>query len=177
VNRQLLFWIIGHGGWRGLWLVYKTLRVKLVNHEVIGELQRQNQNYVLVWWHGKSILGFYLHRQKKINVLMSLGRDGDVLAGMSKQCGCEPIPGSSGWGGEEATQSMMEAAKNWATIHIAADGPAGPRHKLKIGCSACGSKSAASVGPGIDARREEESVHDVGQVRNTASIFEGFGDV
>jgi len=122
-----------HVVWWTALVVCKTLRVRIINHDVIKKLQQQKQNYVLAFWHGTMLLPWYLHRWQKMQALVSLSEDGEILARTLEHWGYDLIRGSSSMGGKEAMQLMSEAVQGGASLCITPDGPRGPRHKMKMG--------------------------------------------
>lgn len=111
----------------------KTLRVSLINRSVIDELERNNQNYVLAFWHGTMLLPWYLNRNKNFAALTSKSKDGELLSKLLKHWNYYVIRGSSSVGGDVALGVMIDYAKNKTSISITPDGPRGPSQKLKAG--------------------------------------------
>ncbi len=122
-------------------LLCKTLRVEFINKETIVNLEKQNQNYVLAFWHGTMILPWYIHRNKNFSALTSLSKDGDLLAKQLKHWNYNVIRGSSHKGGDVALGIMVDCAKNKYSIAITPDGPTGPPLKFKAGAVITAKKS------------------------------------
>ena len=114
-------------------ILCKTLRIKIVNKEAIDELEKQNQNYILGFWHGTMLLPWFLNRNKNFAGLTSKSKDGDLLAKILKKWNYKVLRGSSSDGGDVALGLMIDFAKNGYSIAITPDGPKGPPHKLKAG--------------------------------------------
>jgi lysophospholipid acyltransferase (LPLAT)-like uncharacterized protein len=100
---------------------------------VIEKLNKNNQNYVLAFWHGTMLLPWYLHGSKNFAALTSKSRDGDLLAKILKKWKYKVIRGSSSTGGDVALGIMVDYAKNKYSVAITPDGPRGPRHNFKAG--------------------------------------------
>lgn len=122
-------------------LLCKSLRIELINKEIIENLERQNQNYVLAFWHGTMLLPWYVHRNKNFSALTSLSKDGDLLAKQLKHWNYNVIRGSSHKGGDVALGIMVDCAKNNYSIAITPDGPTGPPRKFKAGAVITAKKS------------------------------------
>jgi len=122
-------------------LLCKSLRIEIVNKEVIENLEKQNQNYVLAFWHGTMLLPWYLQRNKNFSALTSLSKDGDLLAKQLKHWNYNVIRGSSNKGGDVALGIMVDCAKNKYSIAITPDGPTGPPLKFKAGAVITAKKS------------------------------------
>jgi hypothetical protein len=114
-------------------ILCKTLRINFINKKIITELEKQNQNYILGFWHGTMLLPWYLNRNKNFAGLTSKSKDGDLLAKILKKWKYKVLRGSSSEGGDIALGLMIDFAKNGYSIAITPDGPKGPPHKLKAG--------------------------------------------
>lgn len=122
-------------------LLCKSLRIEQINKEIIENLERQNQNYVLAFWHGTMLLPWYVNRNKNFSALTSLSKDGDLLAKQLKHWNYNVIRGSSHKGGDVALGIMVDCAKNKYSIAITPDGPTGPPRKFKAGAVITAKKS------------------------------------
>lgn len=122
-------------------LLCKSLRIELINNEIIENLERKNQNYVLAFWHGTMLLPWYVNRNKNFSALTSLSKDGDLLAKQLKHWNYNVIRGSSHKGGDVALGIMVDCAKNKYSIAITPDGPTGPPRKFKAGAVITAKKS------------------------------------
>lgn len=122
-------------------LLCKSLKIEIVNKEVIENLEKQNKNYVLAFWHGTMLLPWFLHRNKNFSALTSMSKDGDLLAKLLRFWNYEVIRGSSSKGGDVALGIMIFYAKNKYSIAITPDGPTGPPLKFKAGAVITAKKS------------------------------------
>ncbi|MCW8810650.1 MAG: lysophospholipid acyltransferase family protein [Ignavibacteriaceae bacterium] len=116
-----------------LTILCKSLKIVRQNNEVIETLNKNNQNYVLAFWHGTMLLPWYLHGSKNFAALTSKSKDGDLLAKILKKWKYKVIRGSSSTGGDVALGIMVDYAKNKYSVAITPDGPRGPRHNFKAG--------------------------------------------
>lgn len=122
-------------------LLCKTLRIKFINKETVDELERQNKNYILGFWHGTMLLPWYINRNKNFAGLTSKSKDGDLLAKILKKWNYKVLRGSSSDGGNVALGLMVDFAKSGYSIAITPDGPKGPPHVLKAGAAIAAKKS------------------------------------
>lgn len=121
-------------------VVCRTLCVKRVNADIVDALRRDGKNYVVAFWHGSMVLGWYAHAPAKtkmeseiMSALVSQSKDGAILASVLGHWGFTLIRGSSHIGGKEALQSMVDAAIHGSSLCVTPDGPKGPRHCMKPG--------------------------------------------
>lgn len=125
IGNYVLFYLVN--------ILCLTLRINFVNNSVIDELEKNNKNFILGFWHGTMLLPWYLNRNKNFAGLTSRSKDGDLLAKILKQWNYTVLRGSSTEGGDIALGMMIDFAKNGYSIAITPDGPTGPPHKLKAG--------------------------------------------
>lgn len=141
-------------------LLCKTLRVEVINKDVIEKLENENQNYVLAFWHGTMLLPWFMHRNKNFSALISMSKDGDLLAKQLKHWNYNVIRGSSHKGGEVALGIMIDCAKNNYSIAITPDGPTGPPFQFKAGAVITAKKSQIPLvmaGVGYEKKKQLKS--------------------
>jgi lysophospholipid acyltransferase (LPLAT)-like uncharacterized protein len=141
-------------------LLCKSLKVTIKNKVVIDNLDSQKKNYVLAFWHGQMLLGWYLHRNKNFTALISQSKDGDLLAKLLKHWKYNVVRGSSSKGGDVALGIMVDYAKNNESVVITPDGPRGPINKMKAGAVVTAKKSKTPlilVGVGYKKKRSLKS--------------------
>jgi hypothetical protein len=128
-----------------LTILCMSLKIVRQNKEAIDTLKKNNQNYVLAFWHGTMILPWYLHGSENFAALTSKSKDGDLLAKILKKWKYKVIRGSSSTGGEVALGIMVDYAKNKYSVAITPDGPRGPRHEFKAGAVMTAKKSGIPI--------------------------------
>ncbi|PKL84176.1 MAG: hypothetical protein CVV24_00995 [Ignavibacteriae bacterium HGW-Ignavibacteriae-3] len=114
-------------------LLIKTLRISVVNGENITQAAKDNNNFVCAFWHGSMMIGWYIHRQNNAAALVSMSRDGDVLAAILEKWKYNVLRGSSSTGGNDALTGMVLLLREGYTLAITPDGPRGPIYKMKAG--------------------------------------------
>jgi len=136
MKKKLLLFALRIFLWRiTLWWC-KSLRIEKVNAEQFEELKRQEENYVVAFWHGSMLVGWFLHRpqnEKKVSALVSQSEDGEYLSTILEKWKYTMIRGSSHIGGKEAMRLMIDEVRRGSSLAITPDGPRGPRHEMKIG--------------------------------------------
>ncbi|MCF8240442.1 MAG: lysophospholipid acyltransferase family protein [Melioribacteraceae bacterium] len=114
-------------------LLCRSVKIEFTNKKIIDELTKQNQNYVLAFWHGTMLLPWFLHGNKNFAALVSLSKDGELLTKVLERWNYELARGSSNLGGKEALELLLEKGREGFSIAITPDGPTGPRHEMKAG--------------------------------------------
>jgi lysophospholipid acyltransferase (LPLAT)-like uncharacterized protein len=122
-------------------LLCKSLKVTFKNKEVINNLENQNRNFVLAFWHGQMLLAWYLHRNKNFTALISKSKDGDLLEKILRPWKYNVVRGSSSNGGGVALSIMVDYARDNESVVITPDGPRGPANRMKAGAVITAKKS------------------------------------
>ncbi len=138
----------------------KTLRIRYKNKKVVDVLNKENQNFVLAFWHQTMLISWYVNRNKNFAALTSKSKDGDLLARQLKHWKYEVVRGSSSKGGDVALAIMVDLAKNGYSIAITPDGPRGPVNKFKAGAVITAKKGKIPIvlmGVGIKSKKKLNS--------------------
>ncbi len=121
-------------------LITRTLRVKIENRRVLDK-----DNFVLKFWHGKMLMGWYLGKNRNFYAVVSQSKDGEILSRLLQKWNYKLIRGSSSKDSKEVMNRMVEVLKNGHSLAITPDGPRGPSQQMKIG----GLIAAVRAGKGI----------------------------
>jgi len=109
-------------------LLTKTLKIEIENEKSL-----QSGNYVLMFWHGKMLAGWWLGRNKNFCAVVSQSKDGEILSRLLKRWNFKLIRGSSSKDSKEVMREMVEVLQKGYSLAITPDGPRGPREEMKIG--------------------------------------------
>lgn len=109
-------------------IIGKTFRIRKVKIADIEKMQ-----CVCAFWHGDLLSSFYVNRNMKAAVMISMSKDGEIPAGIADMFGYIPVRGSSSRGGGKALYEIFKYAKEGHITAFAVDGPRGPVHKIKPG--------------------------------------------
>ncbi len=95
------------------------------------ELWNKNDGFILVAWHGRALmLPYFWNGSKPLNALVSLHRDGRMIAGLLERFGLGTIGGSSNENANGAAFELLKSLQKDTAICIIPDGPRGPRMHL-----------------------------------------------
>ena len=112
-------------------LVGKTTRWQRCGLDNFYKLWNDNQGLILVAWHGRALmLPYFWNKEKELNALVSLHRDGRMIAGLLQRFGLGTIGGSSNENASGAALELMRSLKHDTSICIIPDGPRGPRMQM-----------------------------------------------
>ncbi len=113
-----------------------TFRLKVENEKDWMDYLKNGGTVLLCVWHQQFFSVIRHAKNYKIynpSIMISLSRDGEIVARMCKYNGWNAVRGSSSRGGMEALKKMITGLKeNKLAAHIV-DGPTGPSGKVKPG--------------------------------------------
>lgn len=116
-------------------LLYATLRKRWTLSDDLP-----NDAVMLAFWHGKMMTGwlaaakmFARTRSAAPIAVVSLSKDGEILANALDVLGYELIRGSSSRGKDVVKQGIQAALESGRAVVITPDGPRGPKESFKYG--------------------------------------------
>ncbi len=128
-----------------LTFVCGSLIKKVINGEAVEALERDGRNFVVAFWHGKMLFGWYRFRNKGFTGLTSQSKDGDILASVLGKWGYSVVRGSSSKGGSEALNEIVYSIKSGKSVCITPDGPKGPPMEMKAGAAVAAKKAGVPL--------------------------------
>lgn len=123
-----------------------TLRIETLHEERVSPFWDRDERFIMAFWHGRLLMMPFCYHGKRIKLLISQHKDGDLLARAMKRFGYDSIRGSTTRGGAAAMREMIKALKEY-DIAITPDGPRGPRHVVQDGVIALARLSGVPIIP------------------------------
>jgi len=122
-----------------------TCRYKTVLGDV-REFLEHDKPFIGVVWHKDLLFALdFFRRRKKIVVMVSRSKDGELVAKALQRMGYRTVRGSSSAGGREALGELSALVRDGWGAAIIADGPRGPARQAKIGCVLAARNSGAPL--------------------------------
>ncbi len=103
-----------------------------------------DDNAIIAFWHGKMLPVWKAFAGKNSRALVSLSKDGEILAALLESWKYQVSRGSTSRGGKEALDSIISGARGSVTL-ITPDGPRGPAREFKAGAAVAASRSGVPV--------------------------------
>ena len=135
-------------------LVKYTTRWTVEGQEHIQPIIEGGKGAIGLTWHSRFLMlnaGWKRHYQKP-HILISLSRDGALVAYTAQCLGLNTIRGSArkagsqkSKGGSAALRGMMTALENDGAVVITPDGPRGPRQRMGLGAVGLARMTGAPV--------------------------------
>ena len=130
-----------------VYLVGKTVRLKVIGEKKMSEARRKTENVIYAFWHNRMLLLIYVHRRQGINVIVSRSRDGEMISRTAQRFGFGTVRGSSSRGGGTAQLGLLKKLAGGADVAVTPDGPQGPRYHAQMGVIHLAQKSGCPVIP------------------------------
>ncbi len=150
---QLASWLIG----AYIRLVHKTSRWEVEGLEYFEKATSEGKGVILAFWHGRLLMAPTIrdYTDKRVFMLISSHRDGEIIANAVRSYGLEFIRGSAAnpkkpeknKGGASAILQMTTALNEGHIVCVTPDGPRGPGEKVQKGIIRLAQQSGASIIP------------------------------
>lgn len=118
----------------------RTWRFKIVKgKDVYERLLADPSPSLPALWHNRIFIGAsflvrkYHRRGRRLGMLASASRDGDLIAELGRAWGLDVVRGSSTRGGRSAMLGLLRSIRSGASPVVIPDGPVGPVYELKDG--------------------------------------------
>ncbi len=132
-----------------LW--WATLRIKYQDWQYYDDAINSGKGLVYGFWHGDFFViaaaGRKENARRKIFIMTSRSRDGELLSRFLNKLGYGTIRGSASRGGMSALLSLKDILMEGKTAALAVDGPRGPRAIVKPGAILLSKTTEALVVP------------------------------
>jgi lysophospholipid acyltransferase (LPLAT)-like uncharacterized protein len=124
-----------------------TVRIRFHGDERVREWERTGTHFILAFWHRHLLLMPYAYRGRRISVLVSQSKDGELIARTVARLGIDSSRGSSSRGGIAGMRSLLrKAAEGW-DIAFTPDGPRGPLREVQPGVILAAAATGLAVQP------------------------------
>ena len=110
-----------------------TVRLRHHGDERMRQWEREGTHFILAFWHRHLLLMPYAYRGKRISVLVSQSKDGELIARTVARLGIDSSRGSSSRGGIAGMRSLLRKAADGWDIAFTPDGPRGPLREVQPG--------------------------------------------
>jgi lysophospholipid acyltransferase (LPLAT)-like uncharacterized protein len=128
-------------------LLASTLRLR---HHGDGELRRREaagERLILAFWHRHLLLMPWAYRGRGISVLVSLHRDGELIARTVARFGIDSTRGSTTRGGVAGMRELLRKGRAGWDLAFTPDGPRGPAAEVQPGVLAAAAATGWPVFP------------------------------
>lgn len=124
-----------------------TWRVRALNAESYLNRRRAGRPFVFAFWHGGMLPLVWRHRGEQAAVLVSLHKDGEIIARICQSLGLRTVRGSTTRGGGRALLGLVRELEAGHEVAVTPDGPKGPRHHFAPGALIAAQRAKAPIVP------------------------------
>jgi lysophospholipid acyltransferase (LPLAT)-like uncharacterized protein len=130
----------------GVAALARTLRLDR-DERAVSSLWSRRAPVIYAVWHARLLLLPHLYRGRRLRVLTSRSRDGELAARLAERAGLECVRGSSSRGAAAALRALLRSLREGWEVLVVPDGPRGPREVVKPGIVALAGLSGAPIVP------------------------------
>jgi len=113
-----------------IYILGLTWRIKFRG---VSLVKQHTAQVLYVFWHENMLPPLFTHRGRKVGVIVSPSRDGELISRVLKLLGFKVFRGDTKEKGSTALIELIKYGKRGFEIAITPDGPKGPRRKAKKG--------------------------------------------
>jgi hypothetical protein len=95
--------------------------------------EADGERFIIAFWHRHLLLMPYVYRGRRISVLVSASRDGELIARTVERLGIDSSRGSTSRGGAVGLRELLRKAKAGYDLAFTPDGPRGPAGVVQPG--------------------------------------------
>ena len=125
-----------------------TWRIRILPEGVEEERRRRGRQVIFAFWHGRMLMPAFTHRSRRVAIMISRHKDGEIIARIVKRLGFLPARGSTTRGGAAAMKAILALAETGRDIAFTPDGPRGPRYRVQQGVVYAASRTGLPIIPG-----------------------------
>ncbi len=125
-----------------LWLIEPFLAALLIRilgatwkieFKGLSLIKKYSPRIFYVFWHENMLPPLFTHRGRRVGVIVSPSRDGELMSRVLKLFGFKVFRGDTKSKGSQALIKLIRYGNKGFEIAITPDGPVGPRRKAKKG--------------------------------------------
>jgi lysophospholipid acyltransferase (LPLAT)-like uncharacterized protein len=109
------------------------MRIRHEGRSTVEDLQRARRPFILAFWHGRLFLMRYAYPGKKITILISRHRDGEMIARTMELFGLHATRGSTTEGAVAGLREVVRRVREGYDVGFTPDGPRGPSRVAQMG--------------------------------------------
>ncbi|HTQ79616.1 MAG TPA: lysophospholipid acyltransferase family protein [Thermoanaerobaculia bacterium] len=123
------------------------MRLRYHGEARVRDWERQGRHFILAFWHRHLLLMPYGYRGRRISVLISQSRDGELIARTVARLGIDSSRGSSTRGGMAGLRALLRKAAEGYDLAFTPDGPKGPAEVVQPGVILAAAATGLPVQP------------------------------
>jgi lysophospholipid acyltransferase (LPLAT)-like uncharacterized protein len=130
-----------------LWLVGLTSRHREAGLEELARARQAGGAVVCAVWHNRLLGPLFVHRRRRVGVVISRSRDGELISRVVRGFGYVPLRGSSSRAGASALIAVLRHLRQGLDVALTPDGPKGPRYTVQPGVTYAARRAGVPLVP------------------------------
>jgi lysophospholipid acyltransferase (LPLAT)-like uncharacterized protein len=139
-------------------LLSKTVRLRFLNVQELFARWERGEQVIVAFWHDRVIMMPIAYRGRKLCIMNSQHRDGEIATRALARWGIRSVRGSASRGGAVGFMQLVNAFRDGYDLAVVPDGPRGPRHVVKPGVIHLARATGAPIFPVSYAARRKRKL-------------------
>jgi lysophospholipid acyltransferase (LPLAT)-like uncharacterized protein len=114
-------------------LLAKTVRIEYLHGEELFGRWARGEQLIVAFWHNRVVMMPIPSRGRKLCIMNSQSRDGEIATRALARWGIRSVRGSATRGGAAGFMRLVNAYRAGYDLAVVPDGPRGPRYVVKPG--------------------------------------------
>lgn len=114
-------------------LLRATMRIDYVGYDRYREYASRGAQVIIAFWHGRLLMMPYCYLGKRISIMVSQSKDGELIARTVRSFRMDSVRGSTTRGWVAGIKGLLRAAHEGSDLAITPDGPKGPAMRAQMG--------------------------------------------
>jgi len=114
-------------------LLGKSLHLETRGAEQMQAQYAAGGRCIFAFWHSRQLMMPLAYRGRRVHVLISRHRDGELIQRIVARFGLQAVRGSTTRGGASALRALVRLGREGADLAVTPDGPKGPAQVAQMG--------------------------------------------
>lgn len=136
--------LLGAGFIRGLGA---SVRRRYHGDALVRQWEQRGEHFILAFWHRHMLLMPFAYRGRRMTVLSSHSRDGEIMVRTLARLGIDTCRGSTSKGGAAGLRGLLRKAAEGSDLGFTPDGPRGPAGEVQQGVVIAAAMSGFPIQP------------------------------
>lgn len=140
-------------------LLALTVRIRYVDADELFSRWQRGEQLIVAFWHNRAVMMPIANRSRKLCIMNSQSRDGEIATRALARWGIRAVRGSATRGGVGGFLQLVRAYRDGCDLAVVPDGPRGPRCVAKAGVIHLARATGATIFPITYAATRQRQLH------------------
>jgi len=149
LSQQIILFVLPFFTYGLIHFLRVTMRIEEVNLQVPEQFIKggEEETVILAFWHSRLLMMPLLCRKRRVTMLISRHRDGELIRRAVMLFPVDAARGSTTRGGLHALRQLVRALQRGSHVAVTPDGPRGPRNRVQDGVIILASVTGTPIVP------------------------------